>query len=197
MTRLAVDDPELVTALVYLDAAQDWAFLADDLDLTEQPIPPDPTDDQLASPQGFAGYQAWICGAESYPEAEVRACYSFAEDGALQGPITPGGIFTALAAGAAEQSPPYEALTVPALAIYAVADVAEDMFPWLTPGSPEQDQADSFLPKAQASFASVRASFSMKAPQAIVVELHGAPHYVFLAKPDEVEDAIRSFLATI
>lgn len=30
-----------------------------------------------------------------------------------------------------------------------------------------------------------------------MVEVHGAPHYVFLAKPDEVEGAIRSFLATI
>lgn len=66
--------------------------------------------------------------SKSYPKAEVRACYSFDKNGALQGPITPEKIFTALAAGAAEQPPPYDALTVPAPAIYAVADVAEDMF---------------------------------------------------------------------
>jgi pimeloyl-ACP methyl ester carboxylesterase len=194
MTRFAVNNPEQVIKLIYLDAAYDWAVSAESLDAGNQPVPPGPSNDQLVSPGDFASYVAWTSGVTSFPEAEIRATNRFKDDGEYEGPVTPSEISIALATGAAAEHPGYAELTAPVLAFYTVPDSVTDMFPWLTPDAAGWEDAEAFFSDAAASLAKQRAAFVTQLPQATVVELHGVPHFLFLAQPDDLAARMLEFL---
>jgi pimeloyl-ACP methyl ester carboxylesterase len=195
MTRFALDHPEQVIKLVYLDAAFDWASSTQSANLEKQPGPPAPTSDQLASPGAFATYVAWTNGVPEFPEAEIRATNRFDKKGTYKGSVTPSNISLALATSTAAEHPDYAGLTAPILAIYTVPDSVTGMFPWLTEDSPERSEANAFFPAAAASLADQRAAFVAQAPDAVVIEMHQVPHFLFLAQPAEVASNMRSFLA--
>jgi non-heme chloroperoxidase len=192
MTQLAVDYPDIVNKLVYLDAAYDW-FPASSQTLAP-PTPPNPTQAQVASAEAFATYLAWTNGLASFPAADVQATGRFDCDGRFVGDGTPASIATDLAARAAAQHPPYAKLTVPVLAIFTVPETAADIFPWLTADSPQAPKAAAYFPGAQAALASQRSAFAASLPSATVVAMARIPHFLFLAAPDAVAASLRSFL---
>ena len=113
MTRFAVDHPERVAKLVYLDAAYDWVQPEEKTPPVVSPSPPPPTSEQLASPAGFADYAGWQNGVPKYPEADIRATTVFDENGKYERAKTPPAIAMAFAIGATKEHPPYSRLSVP------------------------------------------------------------------------------------
>lgn len=194
MTRFAIDNPERVLALVYLDAAYDWAESTASSNPENQPEVPAPSSSQLASPSAFAAYVAWVSGVASYPEADVRATNRFRADGEYEGPVTSAEISAALATGAAEEHPGYADVAAPILAFYTVPDSVTDMFPWLAVDSPEFAKAEGVFASVASSLAEQREAFAAAVPEAMVIELHSVPHFLFLDLRDELVDSIREFL---
>lgn len=193
MTRLAVDHPEVVNKLVYLDAAYDWADSSPDPH--PAPVAPSPTRAQVASAEAFASYVAWSNGVASFPAADIHATGLFDCDGRFVGEGTPVSIATALATTAAAQHPPYAKLAVPVLAIFAVPEVASDMFPWLSADSSQAGIAAAYFADAQATMADQRAAFSAAVPSATVIAQAKAPHFLFLGDANAVAASVRAFLA--
>ena len=201
MTRLAVDHPEQVIELVYLDAAYDWAASAASPLPVSPPAPPDPTEAQMASPQALADYVAWISGVPSFPVAEIWATNAFDPEGVLIGGVTPPAIAKDFATLAAAQHPNYAGLVVAALAIFTGSDTpmgaqaVMELFPWITPDSPQWAAANAFFPAAKVSLEAQQASFVASATHATVIVMNHVPHYLFLAAPDAVESQMRAFLS--
>ena len=194
MTRLAVDHPERVIKLVYLDAAYDWAASTAMPNPPPAPSQPQPTFAQLASPDALAGYVAWISGVPNFPLGDIRATTIFDCSGHYAGSRTSNAIVSNFATQAAAQHPDYAGVTVPALAIYTVPESESDLFPWLTQDSSQWPVATAFLPFAQAASASQRSSFAAALPSAVIVEMPSVPHFLFLAQPEAVEGSMRAFL---
>ncbi len=113
MTRFAVEYPQRVTRLVYLDAAYDWVLPADKAPPAMPPTNPQPTAEQLASPAGFAGYVGWLNGVASFPVADIRATSVFDASGKYERSKTPPAIAAAFAVGATKEHPPYARLVCP------------------------------------------------------------------------------------
>jgi non-heme chloroperoxidase len=192
MTRLAGDHPERVRSLIYLDAAYDRPALGALIAQYPFPDPPTPVEADLASREGFARYVRLVRGVE-IPREEIAATFSFDEGGALTGEVTPPSVYAALLGG--EESPDYRRVKAPALAIYAVAQDAGDVIPWLTAASPEWELAQQLFGAVfQPFYASQRARFASEVRNATVREVPGASHYVFLSDPTEVARAMRAFL---
>jgi pimeloyl-ACP methyl ester carboxylesterase len=193
LTRMAVDHPELVNRLVYLDAAYDWVSAAS----APLPVPaaPSPTPAQVASAEAFAAYLAWTNGVASFPAADIHATGLFDCDGRFVGEGTPVNIATAFAMQAAAQHPPYAKLTVPVLAIFSVPEAASDMFPWLTADSSQAATAAAYFADARATMADQRAAFIAALPTATVIAKAKTPHYLFLADATAVADSLRAFLS--
>jgi hypothetical protein len=85
---------------------------------------------------------------------------------------------------------------VPALAIYAVADSAPQVFPaWGTLDPTTRGAARHFTAVLQGWAAAERTRFRRELPGGQVLELHGANHYVFFSHASEVTRAMRTFLA--
>ena len=194
MTRLAVDRSERAIKLVYLDAAYDWAASAAMPKPPPAPTEPQPTLAQLASPDAFAAFVAWISGVPSFPLGDIRATYIFDCSGHYAGSRTPNAIVSNFVAQASAQHPDYAGVMAPALAIYTVPESESDLFPWLTQDSSQWPVATAFLPFAQAASAAQRSSFAAALPSAVVVEMPSVPHFLFLAQPDAVEGTMRAFL---
>ena len=193
MTRFAADHPQRMTKLAYLDAAYDWASPTEGAPVMP-PKTPQPTTEQLASAAGFTSYVGLLNGVSNYPEADILATNVFDKSGKYQRSKTPPNVATAFATSATKEHPPYDQLSVPVLAIYTVPDSVTDMFPWVTQDSPEWKAANEVFPAAKASLAERRASFPTHEPDATIVEMRHVPHFLFLAKPDDVEKTLRSFL---
>jgi non-heme chloroperoxidase len=192
MTRLALDHPEYVNRLVYLDAGYDWA--SSNPNPNPAPVAPGPTQAQVASAASFASYVAWTNGLASYPAADIHATSHFDCDGHFVGDGTPASITSEFAAFAAAQHPAYAKLAVPVLAIFTVPETVGDMFPWLTADSPQGPVAAAYFPGAQATLAAQRAAFAAALPAATVIEMAKTPHFLFLAAPEAVAASMRSFL---
>jgi non-heme chloroperoxidase len=193
MTRLAVDHPELVNKLIYLDAAYDWADASSDS--PPAPVAPPPTQAQVSSAEAFASYVAWTNGVASFPAADIHATGLFDCDGRFVGEGTPISIATDFAAKAAAQHPPYAKLAVPVLAVFAVPEAASDLFPWLSADSSQTVIAAAYFADAQATMANQRAAFSAAVPTATVIAEAKAPHFLFLAEGSAVAASVRAFLA--
>lgn len=194
MVQLANTHTALVEGLVFLDAAYDWAAAQDELALATAPVQPNPTTDQMSSPEAFAGYIAWANGLSSYPVPDVRATSTFTCQGRYAGSKTSSSIMTEVALGAAATHPDYAGIASPVLALYTVAERAVDMFPWLSgPDSSQAAQAEAYFPLAQSSLAHQRAAFVAALPKAKVIEMVKTPHFLFLAEPETVVRHMREF----
>ncbi|MFN8572071.1 MAG: alpha/beta hydrolase [Gemmatimonadaceae bacterium] len=192
MTRLAGDHPERVRKLVYLDAAYDRVALGAILQEFPLPAPPAPSANELASKEGFGRYVQRVRGV-SIPADEISASFTFASDGSLVGEVTPPAVYAALLGS--EEAPDYARVTAPSLGIYAVAQDAGDVVPWLTPASEDWPVAQEVFSGVFAPFYDgERARFRTGVARNQVIEMPAANHYVFLSDAAQVASAVRSFL---
>ncbi|MBA3579592.1 MAG: alpha/beta hydrolase [Gemmatimonadaceae bacterium] len=193
---LAAHHHERVEQLVYLDAAYDYhALMASPENRSGQlqtPEPPIPAyDDNTA--------RSWTLFAErvsgpGYPEAEVRAMYAFDTAGRYQRPVNIDSLQARLDRGTAPVD--LRQISAPTLAIYAIPGAVETMFPyWAVLDSVGRERAVQSHTAVTALLSRLRAQFPREVPQARVVVIPGARHYVFLTHPGEVEHAMLEFLS--
>jgi non-heme chloroperoxidase len=191
LTAFAGRFPERVTGLVYLDAGYDHTGVA--ALIRESPAPPPMLASDSADPAAVQAYLLHVFGMR-IPEAQLRAIGRYDTSGKLVANVTPEAIDSLMIAGGGH--PDYAAVRAPALAIYAVADSAPQVFPgWGRLDSTGRVAARHFTAVLQEWAAVERARFRRELPAGQVVELHGANHYVFFSHPSEVTRAVRSFLA--
>jgi non-heme chloroperoxidase len=194
MTRFANDHPDRLEKLVYLDAAYDWLFNSEAKDLPSPPEQPQPVAADLSSPKAFAAYWARMEGVPLYPEADIRATWTFSDDGRPLAPVTPAAIATAVATEAAARHPDYAEVQAPALAIYTVPESIGDLFPWISLRPSEAQGAAAYLAAVQPLLAAQRDAFRAAIPRGTVIEMRGLPHYVFLLEPEAAAKSILDFL---
>lgn len=86
----------------------------------------------------------------------------------------------------------------PVLELYAVPSSPEAMFPfWAALDSTGRARNKRVVAAVTGIHARLRAQFRGDVPQARVVQIHGARHYLYLAHPGEVEHAMLEFLLRV
>ena len=193
MTRFALNYPEKVGKLVYLDAAYDRVE-AQRLEARFPKLPPaPPAAQESGSPESV---RALVGRTEILmPEAEIRATRVFGSDGQFLRPVTPERILRAVAAMV--EHPHFESIRAQILAIYAVCKTPAQLVPRYNIADRETRQAldqifDMWQPFAKAQRNLLRKSV----PQARVDEIDGASHYVFISHRERVLLKTRAFLQT-
>jgi pimeloyl-ACP methyl ester carboxylesterase len=187
LTWIAAHHPDRVHKLVYLDAGFDYHahHIAKGF-----PDLPKPTAADSASASAGLAFARRISGAP-YPEAAWRATERLDSTGRDLGGATPSSFSAKVIAAAESTPPPLDKVHAPTLAIYDRDTSITSAIPWL---SPSDSLAKHWLRTLQDWRRAQEKEFKAKVPQAQIVELQGAGHYVFLTQPDTVEHLMRKFL---
>jgi pimeloyl-ACP methyl ester carboxylesterase len=187
LTWIAAHHPDRVHKLVYLDAGFDYHAhpVAKGF-----PDAPKPTAADSASPTAGLAYARRISGAP-YPEAAFRATERFDSSGRDLGLLTPDSIDAKIIVSSENTPPALNKVHGPTLAIYDRDTSIASVFPYL---SPSDSVAQRWFHTLQDWRRAQKREFRARVPQATIVELKGAGHYVFLTQPDTVEHLMRGFL---
>ncbi|NIM52781.1 MAG: hypothetical protein GTO22_26640 [Gemmatimonadales bacterium] len=197
MTHFAGEYPEMVTALVYVEAAYNRASARDSMAAYEAPEselrPPSAADS--ASAEAYQAYYARANGV-TMPLSEIRAMYRWTPDGRLSGGVTPGWIYSRIIDSL--RDPDYSGIDTPALAIYATHYPVTELFL-------DYDTRDSVTQLAMRKYheASLRTAklsrdhFRAHMLNRRVVEIRGAGHSLYITHAQETLDAMRAFLAEV
>jgi non-heme chloroperoxidase len=191
MTRFALTFPEKTGKIVYLEAAYDRVD-AQRLESKFPKLPPDPpTSQDLRSPNAVCSF---IARTEiRMPEAEIRAIRVFGPDGRFLRPVTPDWILHVLATTV--EHPDYRSIHAPLLAIYAVYETPVQLAPRYSWADPETRTALDKVFEMWSHFAEAQRHFLKDSvPDARVVEIHSANHYIFISRHAKVLEEIRAFL---
>jgi pimeloyl-ACP methyl ester carboxylesterase len=187
LTWLAAEYPLRVGRLVYLDAGFDYHT---------HPVPvgfPDPPAAGAADSASVGAALAYTRRASNVatPEGDFRATERFSPAGRFLGDATPPGISDSVFESAKATAPPYVRVHSPVLAIYNYPETVQQLLPWIAPGDTSRT---AWLDSIQTWYRVQRESLVRAVPQATVIVLPGASHYVFLGQPDTVASAMRAFL---
>jgi hypothetical protein len=181
-------------SLIYLDAAYDRV----ESQRVEQTFPavpgtPGPTADDLASPGSVRAYVART--VVPLPEAETRVTRVFGSDGRFQRQVTPPAILSAVATMV--EHPDYSGVLAPVLSINAIPLTPRQLLNgrYDIAGAEARAVFDRIFAIWQPTAAGQRNAFREALPQATVLDLEGANHYVFISHRDRVLDAITAFIA--
>lgn len=190
LTPWAATAGDQCAGLVYLDAAHDRSGLLALFTAHPPPNPPPPAAADSASADAMQAYVARAWG-QRVPRPEIHNVFVFDSSGRLERDVTPDSI--AYRVLPALVRPDYRRIQCPALAIYAVADSVQDLFPnWAVLDSAARTAATAFLPPFDHFARTSREQFRRELRGGRVIELHGADHYVFISREAEVLRAIRS-----
>jgi pimeloyl-ACP methyl ester carboxylesterase len=197
MTLFASNYPDMVAALVYVEAAYNRASAKDSLDRytvpqSETPLP------VAADSVSVAAYQAYYARANGVrmPLSEIEAMYQWSADGRLRGNITPGWIYGRIVQNLSD--PNYSNIDAQALAIYGIDYPITELFL-------DYDSRDSLTQTAMRTYyeASLRVAiysqdyFRTHMTGGQVMAIKGAGHSVYITHPSPVLDAIKTFLAKV
>jgi len=203
LTDVASRAPHRVAGLVYLDAAYDRSsttkrLIAMAATGSLPPTPPKPNGREKSSPEAYRSYLARIYGV-TWPASEVLATRAFDATGEYRRDVAAPGTNLAIMHG--ETAPQYSRIRAPVLAIYAVERTAEQDYPWihtLVVGRGKAElQASRALLAERAWEAAERRRLRTALPNARVVELAGASHYVFVSNADRVEQEMTQFFGAL
>jgi non-heme chloroperoxidase len=201
LSEIGAKHADRVAGLVYLDAAADRTR---DREISSEhravmralPDSPPPEPDELASYAGLLRYVRRMNGAP-IPEGEYLASFALTPAGSLGGRTMDPRVPEAIVAGV--QLPNYAAITVPALAIYAIPGSADDLMrPWY-------DAADLVLRRnvqreyeiTIAHRAAMKRGFEEGVADSRAVELLGANHWVFISNEADVLAELEAFVARL
>jgi non-heme chloroperoxidase len=196
LSRFAIDYPDRVRALIYLDA---YSYGRDrtDPEVRQSPwptqaIPAPMTSADSASVESVIAYLAQRSGVR-HVRANILAAVQFRPDGRLE--RLPAANASVRVLAGTERSD-YSRIQAPALAIYAVPGSIEELFP----GRQAFDEANRRM--AEEYWTSLlkwkewqigRSRSGLR--RSTVRQISGANHYVHYSHAAEVEQAIRSFLS--
>jgi non-heme chloroperoxidase len=189
MTRLAGKYPQLITKLVYLDAAYDR--IAADSMLTEAfpvspevPARPEPLAADTATPEAYVQFVHRTRGVK-IPEADIRARYRY--DGWREE-------ITHAYSSIGVEKPNYRGVRVPALAVYAVTDTFTQLEPWQRTATEYATGLQEMIRGIESVEKKLRDQFRTEVAQGSVIEIPGGHHWIFVSHRDEVIAAVRRFL---
>jgi non-heme chloroperoxidase len=187
LSWLAVDYPDRVDRLVYLDAGFDYHTHPVPSPLPDQPKPT--AADSVSAETGFAYFRR-VNGA-ALPEGDFRATESLSVTGRDLGPATSSVISGEVFQSALGLEPPLDRVHQPVLAIYDRPTSITEFIPWMT-------ASDTAAPRIERAVNDWRGAqeteFKSRVPQATIVALSGATHYVFVRQPDTCYAAMSAFL---
>ncbi|MFC1482079.1 alpha/beta fold hydrolase [Candidatus Neomarinimicrobiota bacterium] len=197
MTLFARKYPDMVAALVYIEAAYNRASSRDSLAryTAPQSETPLPSTADSASAVAFQAYYARANGVRM-PLSEIEAMYLWSADGRFHGSVTPGWIYGRIVNSL--HDPNYSNLDAPALAIYGIDYPITELFL-------DYDSRDSLTQTAMRTYheANLRIAkysqnyFRTNMSRAQVVAISGAGHSVYITHSSQVLEAIRTFLAEV
>jgi pimeloyl-ACP methyl ester carboxylesterase len=185
-TRLAADEPERVSHLVYLDSLTDYAMLGR-IHARNPARPP-----ALAHGAGDEAERAWqhtyvYGGWNEAAEADWRA------RPARGVRMHRHGLLADLLDDAAHAPEPLEAVRCPALALMA-HESPRTQFPWLERDDPRRPAAEAWLREVRSPWRRQAAErFRRAVRHARVAEIPGN-HFFFLSAPERTAAEIRGFL---
>jgi non-heme chloroperoxidase len=193
--------PDLA-GLVYLDAngdPMDWPWSNEEYrrlvmkSMKSQPPPPSPTTADKASVDAFRDFQKRTRGFP-LPAGEIRAMYEIQADGSVGKNRTASFVSRAIDAGSIPRD--YRGITAPVLALFPVPLLSAEKWKDRVPKD-EQERIDSdrideifleFVHRWQGSL-------KQAVPEAHIVDLPGAHHYLFQDEEMEVLRELRKFLS--
>jgi len=170
LTWLALEHPERVVALVYLDAAYDRAAHGKEFAGASRPEP-------LTTPADFESARAYAAHLSRIMEMpvpldEIVATFQLDHRGHVVGPAPKGDVITQMLSSII--SPDYARIQAPTLALYANAD---------------------YWPSDKATvFAREREQLARALPRARIITIDHAPHYLYLTHQEQVVRYMREFL---
>jgi pimeloyl-ACP methyl ester carboxylesterase len=200
LSKVGETYPSRVRALIYLDAYDYGPTRIAELGEVKMPasmvFPPPMTSADSASPSAVTAYYSRLVGGK-YPEAEVRTEVTFDSDGRLKGDAPSAQVVPKVSAGTEPSA--FARITAPALGVFAVKDRPPAWFRDAYAGldSAARSQADRYRAHMMAWNKEGRDRFRAELVHGTVIELHGADHYVYLTNPDQVERAMRDFIAQL
>ena len=195
MTAFATTYPDRVDKMVYLDAAYDRSDFVNLM--RKAPYPPQAqplmSAADSASSMTVAAYLSNVFGMQ-YPEAEVLATRTFSEEGKLMGSVTPDRIGIKIIMSL--EQPEYEKIACPTLAIYAVFNHVNELFP----NYESFDQHNKLMAhqamEVLKPYVLDQIEFYMDHVEGEqVVKFDGADHFVFLTHEREVVSEMLQFLS--
>ena len=187
LTLLAATYPTRIDRMVYLDAGFDYHRHPI---VAGWPTPPPPTAADSASVAAGLAYTRRLSNAP-ITEGDFRATERFTAAGRDSGAMPPETYSDSVIRSSEAASPPFARVHVPVLAIYNYPERVQQLLPWIA----TTDSSESkWFTEAQGWWRAQREGFSQAVPQATVITLPGASHYVFLGRPDSVASAMRTFL---
>ena len=195
MTAFATIYPERVSKMIYLDAAYDRSDFV--TLMRKAPYPPQAQPEMSAADSAssltVAAYLSNVFGMK-YPEAEVLATRTFSQDGRLSGSVTPDRIGIKIIMGL--QPPPYNHIKCPSLAIYAVFNHVNELFP----NYQEFDQKNKLMAhqamEVLKPYVLDQVQYFMDQTDGEqVIKFDGADHFLFLTHEREVVSEILKFLS--
>jgi pimeloyl-ACP methyl ester carboxylesterase len=207
LTTLGNQHSDRLSALVYLDALADprdepgsdpaWIELQRKLPPIAPPAPP-----SADASKSFSGYREWEMRSQgwSFPESEWRNIMETNPDGTRGRFKSPRRIGQAIGEGQKKRD--YSAIRVPVMAFFEFPRSSKDLGA-RRPGDPRPRNAEERA--AIGAFADATKVFMDRwtknlqsgVPNARLVDLPGAGHYVFLTRESEVVQGIREFIASL
>ena len=189
MTHLAGQYPDLVSKLVYLDAAYDRVAADSMIDEVFPALPevaprPEPTAADTATPEAYVAFVHRTRGV-NIPESDIRTRYRF--DGWNEE-------ITVAYQSIGTEHPPYKQVRAPALAIYAVPDTVTQLEPWQRADTEHLAGQQDLIRGIESVERKLRSQFREEVALGSVVEIHGGHHWIFVSHRDEVINAMRRFL---
>lgn len=197
MTLFASNHPEMVAALVYVEAAYNRVSARELMATHTAPSSeiPSATAADSTSARAYREYYARANGV-LMPLSEIEAMYKWSQDGRLVGGVTPGWIYDQISRSLWD--PDYSRIDASALAIYGTDYPVTELFV-------DYDRRDSTTQAAMRSYheASLRVAeysrdyFRSHMTNGQVAEIRGAGHSVYITHASHVLEVIRKFLADV
>ncbi|MGI9544901.1 MAG: alpha/beta fold hydrolase [Cyclobacteriaceae bacterium] len=194
MSKFASQYPQRINKLVYLDAAYDRSQFVDLMQKAPYPPQAQPVMSQAdsASALQVSAYLSRMFGF-GFPESEVRATRKFSRSGRLNGMVTPDKIGIKIILGL--EPPAYDQIKCPTMAVYAVFNHINELFPNYETFDQENKQiAHRSMEVLRPYLLNQIDKFQREVDQGQVVKFSWADHFVFLTHEKEVVREIKSFL---
>ncbi len=180
-----------------IDPAKDESQLYDELrdKLPDAMVPQKPP--TLADDKSIPLFQGWLIQSDgaAFPESEIRAT----RDGnRRKSAEDPGAAAREQAVRVGLQKLDYRCIHVPVLAFYALPATLDDQTKRYNPRNDEERSAMERKYRGDLDLRwTASAALTASAPDARIVELTGASHYLFISNPAEVLREVRAFLAKL
>ncbi len=186
LSALGADHPQRVEKLVYLDA-YDYGLHSS----LKQPPSADYSDEDLVSVARFTAANVRFTGSRP-PLSSLPGVYRFAASGAVVSPVTPPAIPAKLVQGSRQAD--FERIQAPTLAIFAPFSREAPQLFYHYLSQAQQAEYDRTFPAIVDWQTDAIQRFRRGVRSARVVELPGAPHYLYLNNEGLVVWEMRKFL---